>query len=74
MDGKKLFVFNAAKRIARTFADVKGRKLGEVVSVDGRLVVHGQGGFIEIERVRPDGGRKVAVAEAGIAAGTILGG
>ena len=27
MDGKKLFVFNAAKRIARTFADVKGKKL-----------------------------------------------
>jgi len=74
MDGKKLFVFNAAKRIARTFSEVKGKKLGEVMSVDGKLIVHGQGGFIEIERVRPDGGRKVAVSEAGIAAGTILGG
>jgi methionyl-tRNA formyltransferase len=37
-------------------------------------VVHGQGGFVEIERVRPDGGRKVAVPEAAIAVGTILGG
>jgi methionyl-tRNA formyltransferase len=74
MDGKKLFVFNAAKRIARTFSEVKGKKLGEVVAVGARLVVHGQGGFIEIERVRPDGGRKVAVADAGIAVGTILGG
>ncbi len=74
IDGKKLFVFNATKRIARTFSEVKGKKLGEVVAVNGKLVVHGQGGFIEIERVRPDGGRKVAVSEAGIAAGTILGG
>jgi methionyl-tRNA formyltransferase len=74
MDGKKLFVFNAAKRTARTFSEVKGKKLGEVVAVGPKLVVHGQGGFVEIERVRPDGGRKVAVPEAGIAVGTILGG
>jgi methionyl-tRNA formyltransferase len=74
MDGKKLFVFNAAKRISRTFSEVKGKKLGEVVAVGAKLVVHGQGGFVEIERVRPDGGRKVAVPEAGIAVGTILGG
>ncbi len=73
LDGKKLFVFNATKRIARTFAEVKGRKLGEVVAVDGGLVVHCQGGFICMERVRLEGGRKVAAAEAGIAAGTILG-
>jgi methionyl-tRNA formyltransferase len=74
MDGKKLFVFNAAKRTARTFSEVKGKKLGEVVAVGPKLVVHGQGGFVEIERVRPDGGRKVAVPEAAIAVGTILGG
>jgi methionyl-tRNA formyltransferase len=75
IDGKKLFVFNATKRVARTFSEVKGKKLGEVVSLDGgRLVVHGQGGFIEIERARPDGGRKVAATEAGITSGTILGG
>ena len=53
---------------------MKGKKLGEVVAIGGKLVVHGQGGFIEIERVRPDGGRKIAASEAGIAAGTILGG
>jgi methionyl-tRNA formyltransferase len=74
LDGRKLWVFNAAKRIARTFSEVKGKKLGEVVAVDGKLVVHGQGGFIEIERVRWDGGRKVAAAEAGLAVGAILGG
>ncbi len=74
VDGKKLWLFNASKRIARTFSEVKGKKLGEVVAVDGALVVHGQGGFIVIERVRPDGGRKIAATEAGIAAGSILGG
>ena len=73
-DGKKLFVYNATKRIARTFSDVKGRKLGEVVAInDGTLVVHGQGGFIEIARARPDGGRKGAAGEAGVSVGTILG-
>ena len=53
VDGKKLFVFDSMKRIARTFSEVKGKKLGEVVAVNGSaLVVHGQGGFIEIGRVR----------------------
>jgi methionyl-tRNA formyltransferase len=74
LDGRKLFIFNATKRIARTFSEVKGKKLGEVVAADGKLVVHGQGGFIEIDRVRWDGGRKVAAAEAGLAVGAILGG
>jgi len=68
-------VFNATKRIARTFSEVKGKKIGEVVAIDdGSLVVHGQGGFIEIARARPDGGRKAAAAEAGVAVGAILGG
>jgi len=73
MDGKKLFVFDSKKRIARTFSEVKGKKLGEVVAMsDGALVVHGQGGFIAVHRVRWDGGRKIQAAEAGIAVGTIL--
>ena len=73
-DGKKFFVFDAKKRIARTFSEVKGRKLGEVVAVGpSGMTVHGQGGFIEIGRVRAEGGRKVAAAEAGIGVGTILG-
>jgi methionyl-tRNA formyltransferase len=75
VDGKKLFVFDAVKRIARTFSEVKGKKLGEVVAVNGNaLVVQGQGGFIELGRVRPDGGRKGPASDAGIAVGTILGG
>src|SRR5271157_4789942 len=74
LDGKKLFVFNATKRIARTFSDVKGRKLGEVVAINnGALVVHGQGGFIEVARARPEGGRKGAAGDAGVAVGAVLG-
>jgi len=73
-DGKKLFIFDAKKRIARTFSEVKGKKIGEVVAVGpSGMTVLGQGGFIEIGRVRADGGRKIAAGEAGIAAGTILG-
>lgn len=73
-DGKKLWVYDSKKRIARTFSDVKGKKLGEVVAVGASsITVHGQGGFIEIGRVRPEGGKKIAAAEAGIAVGTILG-
>jgi methionyl-tRNA formyltransferase len=75
LDGKKLFLFDCRKHIARTFSEVKGKKLGEVVAVtDSGALIHGQGGFIEVQRVRWDGGKKVAAAEADLAAGTILGG
>jgi len=73
-EGKKLFLYESTKRIARTFSEVKGKKIGQVVAQNGSsLVIHGQGGFIEVHRIRPDGGRKVAAAETGIAVGTILG-
>jgi methionyl-tRNA formyltransferase len=75
MGEQKVFLFDARKRIARTFSEVRGKKIGEVVALgDNGLVVHGQGGFIEARRVRIDGGRKVAAADAGITVGTILGG
>jgi methionyl-tRNA formyltransferase len=74
MGEHKLFLFEAGRRIARTFSEVKGKKIGEVVAAgDSGLVIHGQGGFIEVRRVRIDAGRKVAAADAGIAVGTILG-
>lgn len=74
-DGRKLFLFDCTKRIARTFSEVKGKKLGEVVAqTDKGLLIHGQGGFIEVHRLRWHDGKKVAAAEAGIAVGTILGG
>ena len=73
-EGRKLFLFDARKRIARTFSEVKGKKIGQVVAqTEGGIVVHGQGGFIEIGRVRPEGGKKVAATEAGVPVGAILG-
>jgi methionyl-tRNA formyltransferase len=75
LDGKKLFLFESRKRIARIFAEVRGKKIGQVVAVDGSSVtIHGQGGFIEVQRLRWDGGKKIAAAEAGLEVGAILGG
>jgi methionyl-tRNA formyltransferase len=73
-DGRKLYLYDCRKRIARTFSEVKGKKLGEVVAVGpAGALIHGQGGFIEVQRVRWDGGKKVAAAEADLTAGMILG-
>src|ERR1700722_16959949 len=74
LEGKKLFLFESNKRIARAFSEVKGKKIGQVVGGNcGSLTVHGQGGFIDVHRVRWDGGKKVPAAEAGLAVGAVLG-
>jgi methionyl-tRNA formyltransferase len=72
-EGRKLFLFDCRKRLARTFSEVKGKKLGEVVAVGDTIVVHGQGGFIEARRVRWADGKKLPAADAGLAVGAILG-
>jgi methionyl-tRNA formyltransferase len=74
-EGRKLFLFESTKRNARTFGEVKGKKIGQVVAQSGSsLLVHGQGGFIDVHRVRWDGGKKTAATEAGLEVGTVLGG
>jgi methionyl-tRNA formyltransferase len=74
-EGRKLFLFDCRKRIARTFGEVKGKKIGQVVDVDtAGVVIHGQGGFIEVQRLRWDGGKKIAATEAGLPVGAMLGG
>jgi methionyl-tRNA formyltransferase len=73
-DGKKLFLFESTKRTARTFSEVKAKKIGQVVAQSGpSLMIHCQGGFIEVHRVRWDGAKKIAASEAGLEIGTILG-
>lgn len=75
LEGRRLFLFDCRKRIARTFAEVKGRKIGQVVDVGpSGVTIHGQGGFIEVQRLRWDGGKKIPAAEAGLTQGAILGG
>jgi methionyl-tRNA formyltransferase len=73
---QKLYLFDAKKIIAPTFGAVRGKKIGEVVSSGPEGIrIHGQGGFIEVSRLRlGDSGAKIKSAEAGIEVGTILGG
>ncbi len=74
-DGKKAFIYECSKRHARTFSEVKGKKIGEIVAQNGtNLTILGQGGFIEVQRIRIEGGKKVAASESGLTVGMILGG
>src|SRR5438034_5750877 len=71
---QKLYLFDARKIAARTFGMVRGRKIGEVVSIgDQGMRILAQGGFVEVSRVRLDYGPKTTATEAGIAEGTLLG-
>jgi methionyl-tRNA formyltransferase len=72
---EKLYLFDAKKIMAPTFATVRGKKLGEVVAAGPEgLRIHAQGGFIEVSRVRLGDGAKVKTTEVDIPVGTILGG
>lgn len=73
-DGKRLVLFDASKRVARTYAEVKGKAIGQVTALDGGLTIQAQGGTITARRVRFDGGKKSAADSAGIPLGAILGG
>jgi methionyl-tRNA formyltransferase len=75
--GRKLQIFDARKRLARRYADVKG-KVGEVSDVtDSSFKVTAQGGAIEVLRARAEDGKKLSggdVARAlGLTSGTLLG-
>jgi methionyl-tRNA formyltransferase len=71
--GKRLQIFDARKIPARTFASVKGLKLGQVAAMTAEgFTVHAQGGFVEVLRCRIDNGAKVAGKDAGVGPGSIL--
>src|SRR5262245_39092436 len=77
LNGKKLQIFDARKRVFHRFADVTG-KVGEVSAItDSSFNVTAQGGAIEVLRARGEDGKKVAAADfvraAGLAVGTTLG-
>ena len=72
--GERLQIFDARKAIARTFGAVRGLVPGQVTAADGDgFTVHAQGGFIMVQRCRLGNGKKIAAANAGIAAGMVLG-
>ena len=77
LNGKKLQIFDARKTIYRRFGDVSS-KIGEITEItDTSFKVTAQGGQIEVMRVKPEDGKKVAASEfvksAGITVGTRLG-
>lgn len=73
-DGKRLQIFDAKKRPVHTFGEVRGVKPGQVTRADaGGFSVYAHGGFLDVERCRIGDGGKIAAAEAGLAAGSILG-
>jgi methionyl-tRNA formyltransferase len=77
LNGKKLQIFDARKRVARRYADVVG-KIGEVSDVtEASFKVTAQGGVIEVLRARGEDGKKLSGGEfaraAGLSTGTLLG-
>ncbi len=75
LGGERLTVFDCHKRHARTFAEVKGKAVGEVVAIGaGGVTIHGQGGFIVVQRLRRGSGPKIAADQAGLSVGAVLGG
>jgi len=74
LNGERVQIFDCRKVIAKTFGEVRGKKLGQVVASGPKsFTVHAMGGFIEVLRVKRGDGKKVAANEAGIAVGVILG-
>lgn len=74
LGGRRLYLFDSRKIIARTFGEVRNMKIGEVVAVGvASFTVHAQGGFIEVQRCRWEDGKKIAGSAAGIPAGAVLG-
>ena len=64
-----------AKSRRQTFGTVRGRKIGEVVSVgDQGMRILAQGGFIEVSRVRARRWSENQIDRSGRRRGTILGG
>jgi methionyl-tRNA formyltransferase len=74
---KKLFVFDARKHPARTFAQFQGG-IGAITAIDEQSIfVAVQGGQIELIRVKYDSGKKMPApqfcAEAALQVGAVLG-
>ena len=77
LNGKKLQIFDARKRVARRYADVKG-KIGEVSDItDASFKVTAQGGVIDVLRARGEDGKKLSGGEfarvSGLTSGALLG-
>ncbi len=77
LNSKRLQIFDARKHLVRTFGQVKG-KVGAVTAIGSEsMFVTGQGGQIEVLKLKHEDGKKMSAAqfcaESGVAVGTILG-
>ena len=77
LEGRKLQIYDARKHPVRTFGAVTGA-LGEVTEIGEESIrITAQGGQIEVFKLKPEGGGKMAAAafarETGLRAGTLLG-
>jgi methionyl-tRNA formyltransferase len=75
--GKKVQLFDSRKHTFRTFGAVKG-KIGEISEIGAESIrITAQGGQIEVFKLKPEGGKKIAavdfVREAGLGVGSVLG-
>lgn len=75
--GRKVQLFDSRKHRFRTFGAVKG-KGGEITEIGSESIrITAQGGQIEVFKVKPEGGKKVAAVdflrEAGLSLGSLLG-
>ena len=76
VNGETLRIYDARKRPARTFSEVKGLQAGQVSGAEGESVaVYAPGGFIEVRRCsRGFERKKVTPLEASVLPGSVLGG
>lgn len=72
-NGRRLYLFDARKRVARTFAEIKSRRHGEIASCTDELAIHASGGTIIASRVRWQDGKKIAASQSGLNPGEVLG-
>ncbi len=71
LGGNKVWLFDCRKHPVRTFGEVKG-KPGEIARItDSSIFINTQGGLIEVLKLKPEGGKKMAAIdfakEAGLA-------
>lgn len=61
--GTKVWLYDCRKHPVRTFGEVKG-KPGEVARIsDSSIFINAQGGLIEVLKLKPEGGKKMAAAD-----------
>lgn len=71
--GRKLYLFDVQKHPAPTFAAVKGKKMGQILTTTPTLTIQAQGGTISANRIRWQDAKKIPAAEIGLSQETILG-